>query len=168
MQGLRTPDVKKVEYLEFPSDPRFRGAQRVVNIIVHSFGTGQFIVSSVSIFERVNAFYSIADVVVVQIVRAHIEVVSHFIERELCENVVATWQADLLRQIAIPQIQISPVSDAVTDNAGVEVAIFINYLEASKEEMQGLRTACAIAAIATETQNIEVKILISITLNSID
>lgn len=47
---------------------------------------------------------------------------------------------DLLRQIAIPQIQISPVSDAVTDNAGVEVAIFINYLEASKEEMQGLRT----------------------------
>ena len=57
---------------------------------VESFGTGQFIVSSVSIFERVNAFYSIADVVVVQIVRAHIEVVSHFIERELCENVVAT------------------------------------------------------------------------------
>lgn len=46
---------------------------------VESFGTGQFIVSSVSIFERVNAFYSIADVVVVQIVRAHIEVVSHFI-----------------------------------------------------------------------------------------
>lgn len=49
---------------------------------IESFGTGQFIVSSVSIFERVNAFYSIADVVVVQIVRAHIEVVSHFIERE--------------------------------------------------------------------------------------
>lgn len=49
---------------------------------IESFGTGQFIVSSVSIFEGVNAFYSIADVVVVQIVRAHIEVVSHFIERE--------------------------------------------------------------------------------------
>ena len=47
---------------------------------------------------------------------------------------------DLLRQMSIPQIQINPVSDAVTDNAGEEVAIFINYLEASKEEMEGLRT----------------------------
>ena len=47
---------------------------------------------------------------------------------------------DLLRQMAIPQIQINPVSEAVTDNAGSEVAIFINYLEASKEEMEGLRT----------------------------
>lgn len=47
---------------------------------------------------------------------------------------------DLLRQMAIPQIQINPVSEAVTDNAGREVAIFINFLEASKEEMEGLRT----------------------------
>ena len=46
---------------------------------------------------------------------------------------------DLLRQMAIPQIQINPVSDAVTDNAGGEVSIFINYLLASKEEMEGLR-----------------------------
>lgn len=46
---------------------------------------------------------------------------------------------DLLRQMAIPQIKINPVSEAVTDNAGGEVAIFINYLEASKEEMEGLR-----------------------------
>ena len=48
---------------------------------------------------------------------------------------------DLLRQMAIPQIKVNPVSEAVTDNAGGEVAIFINYLEASKEEMEGLRTA---------------------------
>lgn len=47
---------------------------------------------------------------------------------------------DLLRQMAIPQIKINPVSEAVTNNAGGEVAIFINYLEASKEEMEGLRT----------------------------
>ena len=47
---------------------------------------------------------------------------------------------DLLRQMAIPQIKINPVNEAVTDNAGGEVAIFINYLEASKEEMEGLRT----------------------------
>ncbi|MDE6309643.1 MAG: outer membrane beta-barrel family protein [Muribaculaceae bacterium] len=48
---------------------------------------------------------------------------------------------DLLRQMAIPQIRINPVSDAVTDNAGGNVAVFINYLEASKGEMEGLRTA---------------------------
>ena len=48
---------------------------------------------------------------------------------------------DLLRQMAIPQIQINPVSEAVTDNAGGDVAIFINYLEASKEEMEGMRTS---------------------------
>lgn len=47
---------------------------------------------------------------------------------------------DLLRQMAIPQIQINPVSEAVTDNAGREVVIFINFLEASKEEMEGMRT----------------------------
>ena len=47
---------------------------------------------------------------------------------------------DLLRQMAISQIKINPVSEAVTDNAGGDVAIFINYLEASKEEMEGLRT----------------------------
>lgn len=47
---------------------------------------------------------------------------------------------DLLRQMAIPQIKISSVNEVVTDNAGGEVAIFINFLEASKEEMEGLRT----------------------------
>ena len=47
---------------------------------------------------------------------------------------------DLLRQMAIPQILINPVSEAVTDNAGEEVAIFINHLEASREEMEELRT----------------------------
>lgn len=47
---------------------------------------------------------------------------------------------DLLRMMAIPQIQVNPVSDAVTDNAGLAVAIFINYLPASNEELEGLRT----------------------------
>ncbi len=42
MEGLRTPDVKKVEYLEFPTDPRFRGAQRVINIIVQEYAYGGY------------------------------------------------------------------------------------------------------------------------------
>ena len=48
---------------------------------------------------------------------------------------------DLLRQMAIPQIRISPIDETVTDNVGGSVAIYINFLEASKEEMEGLRTA---------------------------
>lgn len=48
---------------------------------------------------------------------------------------------DLLRQMAIPQIRINPIDETVTDNVGGSVAIYINFLEASKEEMEGLRTA---------------------------
>ena len=48
---------------------------------------------------------------------------------------------DLLRQMAIPQIMINPIDEIVTDNVGGSVAIYINFLEASKEEMEGLRTA---------------------------
>lgn len=48
---------------------------------------------------------------------------------------------DLLRQMAIPQIRINPIDETVTDNVGSKVAIYINFLEASKEEMEGLRTA---------------------------
>lgn len=49
--------------------------------------------------------------------------------------------ADLLRQMAITQIQIDPIDNSVTDNSGGRVAVYINYMEASKEEMEGLRTA---------------------------
>ena len=47
---------------------------------------------------------------------------------------------DLLRQMAIPQIRINPIDETVTDNVGGNVAIYINFLDASKEEMEGLRT----------------------------
>ncbi len=42
MEGLRTTDVRKVEYLEFPTDPRFRGQQKVVNIVVHEYSYGGY------------------------------------------------------------------------------------------------------------------------------
>lgn len=48
---------------------------------------------------------------------------------------------DLLKIMAIPQIRIDPIDDKVTDNFGADVAIYINYLQASKEEIDGLRTA---------------------------
>ena len=42
---------------------------------------------------------------------------------------------DLLRQMAIPQIRINPIDETVTDNVGGSVAIYINFLEASKDVM---------------------------------
>lgn len=42
MQGLRTADVRKVEYLDFPSDPRFRGEPHVVNITVQEYEYGGY------------------------------------------------------------------------------------------------------------------------------
>lgn len=48
---------------------------------------------------------------------------------------------DLLRRMAIPQLAINPVSNSVTTPGGSEVALFINYLPARQEDIQGLRTS---------------------------
>lgn len=48
---------------------------------------------------------------------------------------------DLLRLMAIPQIQINPIDNSVKDNGGGEVSIFFNYMPASQEDIAGLRTA---------------------------
>lgn len=42
MFGLKTSEVKKVEYLDFPSDARFLGAEHAVNIIVHEYEYGGY------------------------------------------------------------------------------------------------------------------------------
>lgn len=48
--------------------------------------------------------------------------------------------SDLLLQMAIPQLAVNPISKAVTTPTGQNVAIFINYLRVSSNEMQGLKT----------------------------
>lgn len=40
--GLRSADVLKVEYLDFPTDPRFQGATHVVNIILRKYIYGGY------------------------------------------------------------------------------------------------------------------------------
>lgn len=42
VSGLNPNDVKRVEYLEFPIDPRFQRAQHVVNFITHSYSYGGY------------------------------------------------------------------------------------------------------------------------------
>ena len=48
---------------------------------------------------------------------------------------------DLLRFMAIPQIKINSLNNAVTDNFGKEISLFINGMAASAEELEGLLTA---------------------------
>lgn len=47
---------------------------------------------------------------------------------------------DLLRQLAIPQININLVDNAVTTQSGRTVAVYINYIPATAEEIEGIRT----------------------------
>ena len=42
VSGLNPNDVKRVEYLDFPTDPRFQRAQHVVNFITHSYTYGGY------------------------------------------------------------------------------------------------------------------------------
>lgn len=48
---------------------------------------------------------------------------------------------DLLKQLAIPQISINLMDNTVTTPSGQSVAIYINYIPASTEEMEGISTA---------------------------
>lgn len=42
LKGMKMTDVRKIEYLEFPTDPRFRGEPRVVNFIVQEYEYGGY------------------------------------------------------------------------------------------------------------------------------
>lgn len=43
LQGMRMQDVKKVEYYDFPSDPRFQGKAHVVNFVMQKYEYGGYI-----------------------------------------------------------------------------------------------------------------------------
>lgn len=48
---------------------------------------------------------------------------------------------DLLKQLAIPQININLMDNTVTTPSGQGVDIYINYIPASAEEMEGISTS---------------------------
>ena len=57
-------------------------------------------------------------------------------QRNAAQNAI-----DLLRQMAIPQLSISLADNSVTTPTGQPVSIFINWLPASAQEIEGLLTA---------------------------
>lgn len=42
LKGMKMTDVSKVEYIEFPTDPRFKGEPRIVNFIVQEYEYGGY------------------------------------------------------------------------------------------------------------------------------
>lgn len=56
-------------------------------------------------------------------------------QKEVAQNAI-----DLLRQLAISQISINLMSNKVTTTTGEGVSLFINYIPASAEDIDGLLT----------------------------
>lgn len=52
----------------------------------------------------------------------------------------ATDAITLLSQMAIPQIEVDPISQAVKTASGQGVSIFIDFLPATAQDLQGMRT----------------------------
>ena len=48
LNGMRIADVKKVEYYDFPSDPRFQGNEHVINFIMQQYEYGGYTKASYS------------------------------------------------------------------------------------------------------------------------
>ncbi len=57
LKGMKITDVRKIEYFEFPTDPRFRGEPRVVNFIVQEYVYGGYTKTNES-FRTLNGIFN--------------------------------------------------------------------------------------------------------------
>ena len=61
LKGMKMTDVRKIECIEFPADPRFKGEQRVVNFIVQEYEYGGYTKGSES-FTTLNGRFNNTDI----------------------------------------------------------------------------------------------------------
>lgn len=57
LKGMKMTEVRKIEYLEFPTDPRFKGETRVVNFIVQEYEYGGYTKANES-FRTLNGIFN--------------------------------------------------------------------------------------------------------------
>lgn len=60
LKGMKMTDVRRIEFIEFPADPRFKGEQRVVNFIVQEYEYGGYTKVSEA-FRTLNGVFSNSD-----------------------------------------------------------------------------------------------------------
>ncbi len=61
LKGMKMTDVRKIEFIEFPTDPRFKGEQKVINFIVQEYEYGGYTKVSES-FKSINGLYNSTDI----------------------------------------------------------------------------------------------------------
>ena len=61
LSGMKITDVRRVEFIEFPTDPRFKGERHVVNFIVREYEYGGYTKASES-FTSINGTFNKTDV----------------------------------------------------------------------------------------------------------
>ena len=61
LKGMNMADVRRIEYLEFPTDPRFKGKERVVNFIVREYEYGGYTKVSESL-KTLNGLFNNTDI----------------------------------------------------------------------------------------------------------
>lgn len=61
LKGMKMTDVRKVEYTEFPTDPRFKGEPRIVNFIVQEYEYGGYTKAYES-FRTLNGIFNDSEI----------------------------------------------------------------------------------------------------------
>lgn len=101
------------------------------------------IISPIKMFSQAHDSISTIEIkeVVVKAQMHRTDATSSTYTPTISQKTSAQNAVDLLKLLAIPQININLMDNSVTTPSGQNVAIYINYIPASSEEMEGISTS---------------------------